>query len=132
MPGYPDIPDPVGIEAVRSLLRVMVSLSQVCPLVVGSAASIRVRFRRARGLERQQLKWLGYAVPVAMVALVLASREWAGWAMPEVVALMAGRSGSSRWLSVTILRYRLLDIDRLISQVCVATSTLRRLLHVLY
>jgi hypothetical protein len=116
MPGYPDIPNPVGIEAAR-LLQVLASLSQVCLLVVvvGSAASILVRFRRARGLERQQLKWLAYAVVVATVALVLASRQWAGWAVAEVVALVAVGFIPVA-IGIAILRYRLFDIDRLISR----------------
>jgi hypothetical protein len=111
------IANPVGIEAARPLLRVLASLSQVCLLVVvvASAASILVRFRRARGLERQQLKWLAYAVVVATVALVLASRQWVGWAVAEVMALVAVGFIPVA-IGIAILRYRLLDIDRLISR----------------
>jgi hypothetical protein len=91
MPSYPDVPNPVGIEAARSLLRVLVSLSEVCLLVVWSARPPPSWSASGApwGLERQQLKWLGYAGAVAMEAM-LAWREWAGWAMVEVVALMAG------------------------------------------
>ena len=89
--GYPDIPNPVGIDAAGPLFRVAQPVSAVCfaVVVVCSAASILIRFRRARGLQRQQLKWLAYAVAVATVALVLASREWAGWAVAQVVTLVA-------------------------------------------
>jgi hypothetical protein len=114
------IANPVGIQAARPLLGVLAYLSQLCLLVVvvGSAASILVRFRRARGLERQQLKWLAYAVVVATVALLLASREWAGWAVAEVVALFAVGFIPVA-IGVAILRYRLFDIDRLISRTLV-------------
>jgi hypothetical protein len=117
---HPTIANPVGIQAARSLLQVLPPLSQLCLLVVvvGSAASIVVRFRRARGLERQQLKWLAYAVVVATVALLLASREWAGWAVAEVVALVAGGFIPVA-IGIAILRYRLFDIDRLISRTLV-------------
>jgi hypothetical protein len=116
---HPTIANPVGIQATR-LLQVLASLSQVCLLVVvvGSAASILVRFRRARGLERQQLKWLAYAVVVATVALLLASRQWAGWAVAQVLAgLAVGFIPVA--IGVAILRYRLFDIDRLISRTLV-------------
>ena len=114
------IANPVGIEAARPLLRILAPLSQLCLLVVvvGSAASILVRFRRARGLERQQLKWLAYAVTVATVALLLASQEWAGWAVAQVVALVAVGFIPVA-IGVAILRYRLFDIDRLISRTLV-------------
>jgi hypothetical protein len=114
------IANPVGIDAARPILRVLAPLSQLClpVVVVGSAASVLVRFRRARGLERQQLKWLAYAVVVATVALLLASREWAGWAVAEVVALVAVGFIPVA-IGVAILRYRLFDIDRLISRTLV-------------
>jgi hypothetical protein len=87
-------------------------------VVVCSAASILIRFRRARGLQRQQLKWLAYAVAVATVALVLASREWAGWAVAQVVTLVAVGFIPVA-IGVAILRHRLFDIDRLISNTLV-------------
>jgi hypothetical protein len=119
MPGYGDVPNPVGIEAAR-LLGVLATLSQLClpVVVVGSAASILVRFRRARGLERQQLKWLTYAVTVATLALLLTSRQWAGWALAEIVTLFAVGFIPVA-IGIAILRYRLYDIDRLISRTLV-------------
>jgi hypothetical protein len=118
MPGYGDVPNPVGIEA--ALLQVLAPVSQVClpVVVIGSAASILVRFRRARGLERQQLKWLAYAVVVATVALLLTSRQWAGWAVAEVVTL-AAVGFIPVAIGIAILRYRLFDIDRLIGRTLV-------------
>jgi hypothetical protein len=57
---HPTIANPIAIDAARPLLRVVQPLgAALLPVVVVcSAASILVRFRRARGLERQQLKWL--------------------------------------------------------------------------
>jgi hypothetical protein len=117
---FPAITNPVAIDAAEPLLRVVQPLSAVLfPVVlVCSAASILVRLRRARGLERQQLKWLAYAVAVAAVAIALASREWAGWAVAQVVALVAVGFIPVA-IGVAILRYRLFDIDRLISRTLV-------------
>jgi hypothetical protein len=72
-----------------------------------------VSWRGARGERRQQLKWLlaGGAVCVTGIALgvVLGDTVWAdlGWA--AVVALPVG-------VGIAILRYRLYDIDRLVSR----------------
>ena len=44
---------------------------------VGSIASLVVRFRRARDVERQQLKWLAFAAALVGVALVVATASTA-------------------------------------------------------
>ena len=73
------IANPVGIEAARPLLQVLAPLSQLCLLVVvvGSAASILVRFRRA-----------GAGTPAAQVAGLRGDRGHSGAA--------AGLSGVGR------------------------------------
>jgi hypothetical protein len=81
------------------------------------AASLVVRFRRARGVERQQMRWLAVAAaPVAvavaaMVALVLAGNEVPlGWLPGVCLAVLPLAIGAA------ILRYRLYDLDRIISR----------------
>jgi hypothetical protein len=117
---HPTIPNPLAIDAAEPLFRVLQPLSAICfPVVlICSAASIVVRFRRARGLERQQLKWLAYAVAVFAVVVALASREWAGWVVAQVAALLA-LGFIPVAIGIAILRYRLFDIDRLISRTLV-------------
>ena len=86
--------------------------------VVVGAASLVVRFRRARGTERQQLQWvalaaaltvLGSLVVLAAVA-VGASPELLGWVAGIYVAILPLALGAA------ILRYRLYDLDRIISR----------------
>jgi peptidoglycan/LPS O-acetylase OafA/YrhL len=76
-----------------------------------------MRFRRARGTERQQLRW------VAMAAGLLAAAVVA-----TVVGALTGHPAVSEWTSglfvallpvaigAAILRYRLYDLDRIISR----------------
>jgi len=86
--------------------------------VVVGAGSLVVRFRRAGGTERQQLQWvalaaaltvLGSLVVLAAVA-VGASPELLGWVAGIYVAILPLALGAA------ILRYRLYDLDRIISR----------------
>ena len=58
--GPVSVENPAGIEAAAGVLEVMRALAGVCLLGSGIAAltSLILRFRRARQIERQQLKWL--------------------------------------------------------------------------
>ena len=42
-------------------------------LVLLALVSVVVRFRRARGVERQQLKWFGYAIGLLLCGLAAAA-----------------------------------------------------------
>jgi hypothetical protein len=87
-----------------------------------AGVSLAMRFRRARGLERQQLRWLAFAAGLASVgaALVLA-----GTSLPTspslTLALITWGAGVCLILlplaiGAAILRYRLYDLDRIISR----------------
>ena len=82
-----------------------------------------LRFRRARGVERQQLRWLALAAALAAGAagghcagpgrsglLGLTGTVLLGWASAVVLALLPLATGAA------ILRYRLYDLDRIISR----------------
>jgi hypothetical protein len=47
----------------------------VVALVVGTL-SLVVRFRRARGTERQQLRWVALAAGLASLAILMARPGW--------------------------------------------------------
>jgi hypothetical protein len=99
------------VPAVAGVVVVLVSL------LVG-AGSLVVRFRRARGTERLQLRWLAYAAALAagllLVALVagflLANDNVTFASLSLGMALLPLATGAA------ILRYRLYDLDRIISR----------------
>jgi hypothetical protein len=98
------------VPAVAGVAIVLVSL------LVG-AGSLVVRFRRARGVERLQLRWLAYAAAlaaglllVAVVAGLLARDEVVFASLAVGVALLPLATGAA------VLRYRLYDLDRIISR----------------
>jgi hypothetical protein len=85
--------------------------------VVVCAGSLVMRFRRAGGVERQQLRWVALAVallvPAAVVALVglaLGATAVVTWALSVWVA------GLPLAIGAAVLRYRLYDLDRIISR----------------
>jgi hypothetical protein len=85
--------------------------------VVACAGSLVVRFHRARGVERQQLRWVALAaalvVPTAAVVLAgmaLAATDVVTWAISLWVA------GLPLALGAAVLRYRLYDLDRIVSR----------------
>jgi hypothetical protein len=79
------------------------------------AGSLVSRFRRARGTERQQLRWLALAAALlvaaeaALVGLALDATEAVTWAISAWVA------GLPLAIGAAVLRYRLYDLDRIIS-----------------
>ena len=84
---------------------------------VVATASLVVRFRRARGVERQQLRWVALAtVLVALLAVVhLAALALGAYALAPLAgglnpAILSAAIGAA------ILRYRLYDLDRIVSR----------------
>jgi len=82
-----------------------------------AAASLVVRFRRARGMERQQLRWVALAtVPVALLAAVQLTAQALGAYALAPVAGGLNPPILSAAIAAAILRYRLYDLDRIISR----------------
>src|SRR5215212_5714072 len=88
---------------------------------VGAVISLVVRFRRARGDERQQIKWFASAAALTLVwILVFGQASLRG--LPEaMVALSALLVIPSIPIAtgIAILRYRVYDIDILINRTLV-------------
>ena len=82
-------------------------------ILVG-AGSLVLRFRRARGVERQQLRWVALAAAVAPVATLIIAATHSEtvfvWTVGAYLALLAMAIGAA------ILRYRLYDLDRIVSR----------------
>jgi hypothetical protein len=111
-------PEPVGVLGTLYDVGFWVALVAV----LAAIASLVVRFRRARGAERQQLKWVVYAVIVVLLCFILLavaqnSISPSELAIDVVFALLIGLIPVA--MGVAILRYRLYDIDRLINRTLV-------------
>jgi hypothetical protein len=86
--------------------------------VLVGAASLVVRFRRARSTERQQLRWVALAAAVASLGSVVLLAAVAVGASPDLLGWVAGVSFAVLPLAIgaAILRYRLYDLDRIVSR----------------
>jgi hypothetical protein len=114
-PGTP--PNPLAIPWVPAWVGGLGTAAGLVAMLVGlvmGVASITVRFRRGRGDERQQLKWMLAAIVLLAVAtlptFVGVESDVLSLLGPVTLALIPGA------VTLAILRYRLYDIDRLISR----------------
>jgi hypothetical protein len=117
------IRNPLAVEGFSEVYKA-VSLTMFPLLYVVAASSLFVRLRHATGVERQQLKWLAYAA--------------AGFALGVILVLLSGVLNTPAWfdrtantvflvssegiivaIGIAILRYRLYDIDIIISRTLV-------------
>ncbi len=107
---------PAGVGTLALLLMVVI--------LVGGSISLVVKRRRASGVERAQLTWVVFGVALLAGAVALTFIYIMG-----SVALGAGDPGDSAWIfaflvmilfpasfGVAVLRYRLFDIDRIVSR----------------
>jgi hypothetical protein len=132
------VENPVGIGgAVGDALPVVGRMGDVLAAVAFAlaAASLVTRFRRSRGVERQQLKWFAYVGLLAAAGLAVAMAQ-------VLVGVQPGEDAEGGWLEVVgaigwftalfaivvgipiatgmaILRHRLYDIDVVINRTLV-------------
>jgi len=114
----PWIENPVGIPGAEDALAVVSTLSNLAtPFVFGGAViSVFVRYRRADTVERQQLKWFGLVAGIAVVAFVISIPNNGpvsdiAWEVGLATLVLLPTA-----IGIAILRYRLWDIDRIVSR----------------
>jgi hypothetical protein len=110
--------NPLGIDALpawlSSLAGPLSGIGIVLISVLGIAAVV-TRYRRASGLERQQLRWFVAAVLLAVVPINIAALPGSGgpgWLILAVFGLLLVPVS----VGIAVTRYRLYEIDRLISR----------------
>jgi len=132
------IDNPVGIESLASPgnLPVFVVFEVLFAVGVGGgAASVIVRLRRSRGVERRQLEWFAYVTALffggAMLTGVVSDVsgvEWLG--SISFVLSVVGLECLPIAVAIAVLKYRLYDIDIIINRTLVYGSLTLMLLLV--
>jgi signal transduction histidine kinase len=130
--GVPEVVmNPVGVEALGALTPVLIAAGTALGLlcILPALAGLLVRFRRATGEERQQIRWLAYVV-ATIVALVLVQIPVS--ALPgasSVTSLLTDvlwlltfaliGIGVPITVAIAVLRYRLYDLDVVVKKTAV-------------
>jgi hypothetical protein len=118
-PEHPEVGNPLAVSALRPV-QIAVGFAGgavILASLVVAAVSLVLRYRRAHGVERLQLRWLAFAAGLAAGLLVVAvvcglagSDAVVLAALGAMVALLPLATGAA------ILRYRLYDLDRIVSR----------------
>jgi signal transduction histidine kinase len=106
------------VEALRPILSSALGLIFLIPVgIIGSLVGLVLRFRRSTGIERLQLRWLVTAA--AVVAVLYTATLLISW-NAEYTLLQSIAIGSFALIplaiGVSVLRYRLFDIDIVINR----------------
>jgi hypothetical protein len=116
-PDYLGNPLAVPALAPALLVAALAGMAVVGVGLLAGAVSLVLRFRRARGVERLQLRWLALAAALAsalllagLVAVFLGRDAVVLASLSLCLALLPLATGAA------ILRYRLYDLDRIISR----------------
>lgn len=116
----PGIPNPIYVEGVESQpALVLLTFGCLAAAFVGSIASLFVRYSGAATVERTQIRWVLWAITVAvgvlvvswiLLALGLGPDAWSSGVLIGAYGLIPLAIG------VAVMRFRLYDIDRIISR----------------
>ena len=117
------IRNPLGIEGLPDGYKPVQTIIFAL-LFVAAVSTLVLRLRRARGIERQQIKWPAYTAVVATGSSVLeytiseaTGLRWLEWT--GFVVGMAAFVGFLISIGIAMVRYRLYDIDVIINRTLV-------------
>jgi hypothetical protein len=118
----PGIANPTHIAGLTGLPWVLALVfGPLAVSFVGASASLIVRYRASGDVERAQLRWVLWAVAIAVGTLVLGWIVNTGW-ISSVDLEVFNVLGVSAYalipisIGIAVLRYRLYEIDRIISR----------------
>ncbi len=120
--GYPGFENPFGAERIAGLSGLIGTVTSVLVLaaLLAPIAALFTRFRRSRGEERQQVKWVLYAVAV-LVAAIVAVNLWPALDPSAAGAILffVGQLAIPGAICIAIFKYRLYDVDLVINRTLV-------------
>lgn len=122
---FPTVSNPFGLSVMGQMTPVLETVLPpiIVLTLVGVLASVVVRVRRSKGVERQQLKYFAFAVGIAIPLLALQPLLfWEDIERPPLVLALGFLFSLCAFLllplsiGLAILRHRLYDIDRVVSR----------------
>ena len=123
--GPADAANPFEVPALAPFLDVLDALASWSSIIGFGAAGLAVviRYRRGDDVQRHQLKWLIAVAIVAGIAFPFAFiTEGTGWADLAFLIGLFALFALPLVIAIAILRYRLYDIDRIVSRTIAGRS----------
>ncbi len=120
--------NPYGIAGAESVLNALLNVGGILLAIglVGSISAVVVRFRRSKGIERAQIKWLAFAALLVVAISGLVVPLWRSGMLNSYQAMEFSiiltnfmTLGIAAAATVAIVRYRLYDIDVIINRTLV-------------
>jgi hypothetical protein len=113
--------NPFGIEGAAGVLEVLGAVGAIVVLLATAAAalSLVLRLRRARGDERQQLKWVAWAAVLLAIGALATIPSGGGGVAPALVQAVVLGPIIALATGMAMLRHHLYDIDRVIHRTLV-------------
>ena len=114
----PGVANPAGVPGLEDAAQLLIEIGGIVSLLclpAGIVAAI-LRYRRGTAVERKQLKWFGSVLVLAFSAFFAATllpQPYGQWAW-IVASLCMGLIPIA--IGIAILRYRLYEIDRIVSR----------------
>ena len=115
------VSNPLGVEAIRPVSRFVEGpgIVLLAAMVIGSLASLVIRYRRSDETLRRQIKWAAYSAVLGAVTFILSMTLGdAGGPLNTVLPVIAFVS-IPIGVGVAVLRHRLYDIDLVIRRTLV-------------
>jgi hypothetical protein len=116
--GMPDFDNPLGMPALGGLAQALIDIGGIGAFIcipAGILAAV-LRYRRGTLVERKQLKWFGSVLVLAFsmfFAATLLPQPYGQWAW---IVASASIGLVPVAIGIAILRYRLYEIDRIVSR----------------
>jgi hypothetical protein len=118
------VENPFGVPALAPYLPIADTIATLVagPVLLGAVAAVWTRYRRGSVVERQQIKWLLAVASLAAVAFTTAFLATAFVPSASIVSNAGWVAGFIALaclpvaIAIAIVRYRLFEIDRLVSR----------------
>jgi hypothetical protein len=131
--GHPGVRNPFGLEGAPSWVATagIVILLMLPLCMLASALSLVMRYRRSKGEEREQIKWIAFAASVVVIVYLIAMvgslffpLGWGSAGTPLWLGLLQQAALASFTavpiaVGFAVLKYRLYDIDIVINRTLV-------------
>jgi len=118
---FSTVDNPAGVRSARALFSALGNVGWLLFLIVAfaSAISLVLRFRRSRGEEREQLKWIAAAAALLAALWIGALATGSVDANLQQALFFTGVAVFPIAIGIAIFKYRLYEIDRIVNRALV-------------